>query len=296
VLAPSALSKALGEPAFLGVPALFAAVVIVFDRARRRRTGLPPADGDARFPWEPVALLGGVAAAYFVTRAVMFKLYLPQRQLTHSLAFLIQIGLPLLAWCAARALVGARRVPALVIASGLSIVPTFVLRGDGLGGASAYKDYGADAPVFRRIKKLPLDAVIAGDNYIMDHLGQMTFHTPYANRTLTHPFRKGYYDETERRLELMNRTLFATAWEDVVSFGEREHVDYFIYNLGKLKAPEVAMHEPAKKNIAKYFAGARNKGFVLATPPAEAIVFRARNFIFLDLKKLAAWNATRTPP
>ena len=285
IIVPDALQKlTANEVTFLGFPALLALVAVVVDRVRRRGRTLDP---DERLPWEILAISAGALVAYFAARAVAFKLYLPQRQLTHTLPFLLQLALPLLAWCGARAVVGKeRRAAALAIAVGLSIAPTYFFRGDGLGGASLYSDLTGDKPIFERIRQLPLDAVIACDHYMCDNLGQFGYHTPYANRTMTHPFRKGYYDEAERRLELMSKTLYATTWKEVADFGANEHVDYFIYNLGKLKAPEKSMHEPAKRNIAKMFAAAQKKGMVLEHPPDDAVIFKGRNFIFLDLKKV----------
>src|SRR3954467_2219162 len=90
----------------------------------------------------------------------------------------------------------------------------------------------------------------------------------------------------------MARALYATSFEDLAAFGEREHVDYFLYNKKKLIAPEKYMPAPAKKEIDAIFAAAKAKGMVLADPPAPAVIFREKDFVFLDLKKLSAWVKT----
>lgn len=287
-LAPMSVRATFGSDwRLLGVPALFAVVAIAIDRIRHRRRGTKP-DEDARFPWQVVALFAGAIAGYFVARVLAFKLYLPARQLAHTIPYLLQVGLPLLIWCGARVVVGKRRAWATAIAVGLAVVPVVVVRGDGLGRGSSYKDFGADRPLWEAVRKLPLDAEIACDHYVCDNLGLFTYHHPYANRTLTHPFRKGYYEEAERRLVEMSRALYATSWSDFAAFAEREKVDYFVYTTLKLKAPERRMYRPAKDKIDPIFRAAASKpeGMVLARPPAEAVVFRYKTFIVLDLHKV----------
>src|SRR5262249_52091146 len=112
------------EMILVGIPTLFGGLAIVVDRAlrwRRRRQartahgadthGLATTSGggddalafDEKFPWQIWATIGGSIVGYFVAREVAFKLFLPQRQLTYTLTFLVQSGLPLIMWCGARA-------------------------------------------------------------------------------------------------------------------------------------------------------------------------------------------------
>ena len=74
----------------------------------------------------------------------------------------------LASWWGARAVVGEKRGLAVAIAAALSVAPAFVFRGDGFDGKKSYNDHANTAPLFRFIRKLPLDATIAGDGYITE--------------------------------------------------------------------------------------------------------------------------------
>jgi hypothetical protein len=276
------------------VPAALAAIVIAFDRIRRRRNKSEPPDDDMKMPWQFAALFAGSIASYFVAREFAFKFFLPQRQVTYILPWVVMTGLPVLVWCAARVLTK-NRAAAIAITAGVTVLPCFVFRGDGLERKSVYVDHKADEPLWKFLRTLPLDANIAADNYVADTMGMFTWHAAWANRTMTHPFREGLYNEEERRLVETSRALFASSFADVAAFGEREHVDFLVYNTHKVTAEEGWMFEPAKRKIDKLFKETKGKT-VLGDPPKEAVVFNWKDYRVLDLKKLKAWADAQPPP
>ncbi len=275
------------------VPAALAGIAIAVDRWRRFRRGVH-VDKDARFPWQFWAVLGGSLVGYFIARFFAFKFFLPQRQLTYVIPFLVQTGLPLLAWCGARAVVGPRRAVAVAVAVVLTVLPAFLIRGDALAPGSFYKDHKNTAPLFERMRKLPFDATIASDNYVADVMGAFTYHAAWSNRTMTHPFRPGLYAEQERRLVEQSRALYATSFTELAAFGEREKIDYFVYNLQKLRSTEHWMFQPAKTKIERIFAAAKGR-MVLEHPPAAAVIYSWKDYRILDMKKLSAWVRAQGP-
>lgn len=271
----------------IGIPAVLALAAIAVDRLRRRRDGTVP-DVDARFPWQLAALMGGSVVGYFVARHFAFKMYLPSRQLAHTIQYLVMMGLPILCWCGARAVFGNRKVPALVAAIGLSVAPAFIFRGDGLEiSPYRYSDYGRDKTVWEFVRALPLDAQFACDGYWCEGIGVFAYHRPYAARNLTHPFRLGYYEEAERRLVEMHRALYANTLDEVVAFADREKIDYFIYNIERVKKPQPNIYRPAKEKIHKLWKEAHDRGpMVLEAPPEEAVIFRRASTVIIDITKL----------
>jgi hypothetical protein len=287
--APTAVrALLLPDSRFLVVPGLLALAAVAVDRVLRRRRHGPPPDADERFPWQGFALGIGIVVAYFLVRAVAFRAYLPVRQLAHTVPFVLPMTFVLVTWCGARAVVGRCRALSTVLTLVFAVAPTFALRGTGIGNTSSYKDFGIDRPFFKAVRKLPLDAEIACDTYVCDMVGIFSYHHPYANRLLTHPFRLGYYAESERRLITMMKALYATSWAPLVEFARQEHVGYFAYTKAKLAKREPRIYEPARREIDAAFRAARGKQMVLMNPPKQAVVFAWRTFVIVDLAKLTA--------
>ena len=95
--------------------------------------------------------------------------------------------------------------------------------------------------------------------------------TSYVTRNLAHPFRKGYYAETERRIIAMYTALYATSFDDVLRFAEKEKVDYFIYRTSTFKALDKQLFNPPKKKLA-----------VAARQPTAAVAAKAKRKVIDD--------------
>jgi hypothetical protein len=289
-LAPASISdfvEAHRKATLIVVPSALSFAIIAVDRIRRRRRKLPVPD-DMRVPWQLFALAGGAIAGYFFTRTFAFKFYLPSRQLSNTVQYLIMVGLPILCWCASRALFGSRRAVALVAAVLVSVAPAFALRGHGLAKSPfPYTDHPQDIAMHQRLRQLPLDAIVACDAYWCDRIGLFAYHRPYAAKSMVHPLRRGYYVEAERRLVEMHKALYANRLEDVVAFADREDVDYFVYSKARVTKALEATFEPAKTKIKNAWKKASEAGsFALLDPPKEAVLFRAGDVVLLDISKL----------
>ncbi len=84
----------------------------------------------------------------------------------------------------------------------------------------------------------------------------------------------------------------------MVDFGEREGVDYFLYSTSSLKKPDRRFFEPVRKKVKAIFNERKEEGFALKTVPAEAIAWKRKGVILVDLKKLGAFlgEAPSAPP
>ena len=246
---------------------------------------------DARFPWEIVGLFTCSIIGWALVQLVSFKLFLPSRQLGFTIQYIVLVGLPLLAWSGGAALLR-RRWAAVAFAVVLTILPTFMLRGDGLGRSRAgYRDHAADVKIYSAVRKLPLDVEVACDVYYCELMMVLGQHAPYAAKNLTHPLRPGYYAEAERRFVEMQRLLYATKAAEVQSFVDKEHVKYFVYNTGSVGKLDSRLYHPAREQIVPAFNASKKQPRLMQKPPKEAIVFRDKERVLLDLEKLAAWAA-----
>ncbi len=143
------------------------------------------------------------------------------------------------------------------------------------------------------MRALPLDEQIACDVFYCELMMVLGHHAPYAAKNLTHPMRKGYYREAERRLVAMHEVLYATTVDEIAHFVEHEKVRYFVYSTNSVKKLDARMYRPARDLIAKVHARGGASPRLLADPPAAAIVLRDRDKVLLDLEKLV--EAARPP-
>jgi hypothetical protein len=265
---------------------IFFALTIAAVTLRRRRQGQPV---PARFPWQIPLLAVGMLAAYFLARAVAFKLYLPYRALQHVLPYLVYVSIPIAFW-----VVFSNTLKRRALVSGLtfavSVLPIFVIYGDGLErGPTTYARYSFNEGLYRFVRKLPQDAMIAGDFIHVSSIPLFAHHNVYVNKNLAHPFRRGFYAECERRILETYRALYATSLESVVDFARRENVDYLVFRKDAFKTRDNRLFQPIKRELDQLWTNNRKTGFALASVPKEAVVYRRGNSVMVDLKKLATW-------
>ncbi len=268
-------------------PPVLCVLVLVALWLRRRRRGLAPPDEPERFPWQITALAGAAFFSLLLTRGFAFKLYVPIRVTAHVWPYLIYAAVPLVTWHVLRRLWPNAPMKAIAWSVVLALLPSFGISGDGTGNRPrTYVDYGSDAAVWRAIRELPKDALIAGSNYHTDRIPLFSVRQVYANKTLSQPWRMAYYDECERRMLETYRALYATDLHEVVRFAEQEDVDYLVYSPKRLRKLDGRLFEPVRSKLAGVHAHAKRRGFVLEEPPKDAVVFQGRGTVVLDMERL----------
>jgi hypothetical protein len=251
----------------------------------RRRKGLAPLVDPA--PWQmPLTFLGALAA-YLLARELAFKLYLPYRPLQHVWPYMFYAGFPLAVWALVVNAVKGKRALATGITAALVVVPVVAFYGDGLEpGPKTYGTRAQYKSTFEFVRTLPIDAQLAGEFAFVDVTPLFAFHQSYVTRNLAHPFRKGFYAETERRIVAMYSALYATNFDAVLRFAEKEKVDYFIYRTSMFKALDKLLFNPPKQKLAPLFKKGQKSGFALASPPPSSVVYREGPIVVVSVDKL----------
>lgn len=261
---------------------------------RRRRRGLALVDP---MPWQVPVLFAAAFLAYVLARALAFKLYLPYRPLQHVWPYVFYAGFPLAVWALVINAMPHRRVAASACAVFLSVAPMFLFFGDGLDrGPATYANHSRFARTYQFVQSLPVDSVLAGEFAMVNKVPLFAWHKAYVNRVLAHPFRVGFYNETERRIIAMYKALYAADLNDVVAFAEKEHVDYFIYRTGIFSALDSGLFNPPRRILAPVFNAGKKKGFALSNPPRSSVVYREGSTLIVDIVKLKAALAVSQPP
>ena len=303
------------EAVFLGIPLAFGALGLALNalrRWRRPKEAAPPAqestpeptpeptpDGE-RLPWQSFALFAGSLAGYALVRALAFKLFLPSRQLGFTLQFIIVVTMPLLVWYGSAAVLPARlparRVWLVVVTALVTVLPPFAFRGDGCATTAAgYRDHADDQKIWNAVRKLPLGEEVACDLSFCEYMMPLGQHVPFSARNLTHPLRKGYYEETERRLVEMQRVLHATRLGEIHDFVKNEKIRYFMYHKGEVESVNKRLYEPATTKVRAVFAEGRGRKRLLLDPPKEAVIFRINSRVLVDLSKFPLPGADDGP-
>lgn len=174
--------------------------------------------------WTALAFL----AFYVVSRALAFKLFVPDRYVQYPVNLLYAL---LLAACAASAVARLGRGPRL----GAALLALALLLGAlRLSGVSLY-DYSAQAPLYAAVEAAtPKDAVIAGHPETMDNVMTFAHRNAYATFELAHPWSRGYWVEFEKRLDAFFAAYYARDEAAVIDFARRSGVDFLLVEPDRL--------------------------------------------------------------
>ena len=278
--ATKALPVAAGSAA---VGCLLGFGALLYVRRRRAEPVIDP------FPWQVPLLLGGALVAYFLARALAFKLYLPYRPLQHVVPYMYYAGIPLLLWSLTVNLLPRRRALATVVACALAVVPVVAFFGHGVDkGPGTYSNYAGNRHLYTFVRKLPQNSMIAGDFVHTSSIPLMAHQNVYINKNLTHPFRTGYYMECERRILETYRALYARSFADVLDFAAREKIDFMAFSTTAFSSPDKRLFQPIKKTLDALWTKNARLGFAMQNPPKSAVVFTRGTSVVVDMKKLAA--------
>lgn len=242
-------------------------------------------------PWQLLVFFAGALVAYEAARLLAFKLYLPKRMVQHTLPILTAFLWPLLVVRVAEVLGASARRAAFAVA--LSVAPVFALAGDGLQTAGIFGDKRRWASLYEWIRQnTALTDRFAGDYQTMDWMPLYAWRSAYVNFTLAHPARAGFFAEAKRRTLRTYDAYYATSLADVLRFMDDEGVRYFVIDTELFGAVEDGwgrLFEPMRAEVVKVFERNRPRGFALAAPPDEVVVFAHGEHRVIDRERLRAF-------
>jgi hypothetical protein len=260
-------------------------------------------------PSQLVCLLVAIAGVYLASRALAFKLYVPNRHLQFPMGIFFLMGTPIVVWRAFHS--GIRgdegeagyRNTSLKRAwmSGLAMVAlvafVYVGSGTGLYGTANF-NYSSTKKgnVFLWIKKhTPEDALIAGHPTFIDSVMLFGMRRGFATTETAHPFYQGYYYTIKRRLEVSLRAHFAHDSEELLALVEPEGIDYFVFEQKAFHsdALKAADYHPPLDTLVKELASDDPASYLFAKLPrrvdlqtAPYMPFRDRYSAVIDVAKL----------
>jgi hypothetical protein len=262
----------------------------------------------------PLPLITFMIAAisvYFASRALAFKLYVPDRHLQIPFAYVWITIFTIGTWrlfmprdlltpipemkpfprlstrqCAA-ASVALMMVMALVVGAG----------GVGLNGAMNFN--------FSRTKKghawewlkknTPTDSLVAGEPTLLDSVFLFAARQGYVTTETAHPFYRTYNEEMKRRIAISLRAHYAKSWPEVLALLEPEGIDYFVFDRRQFY-PETlkqVTYFPPLDELARSLAQFPPEAYAYKNVPMTAeghspafVVHRDGWSMVIDVKKL----------
>lgn len=223
--------------------------------------------------------------AFLVAQAVACRLYIPDRMLLFSWVPAAQLLLP---WLAHQAMtrIGLPR-PALFAALlwggvqfgfyGNALVPFYGLHDFSLGVTRIVQFAGT----------LPKDSLIATSHTESSHIQTFAHRRTLFSSITNVPRFYEYGREMERRIEAYYRAYYATDLQPLRDLRDRYGVTHFIVEEADFRGFDRVYKETTiwRSLIDELKLAARGR-FVLAHPPADAIVFRDGTQVVLDLRRL----------
>ena len=255
---------------------------------RRRKQGESVIDP---IPWQLPLLILTSFMAYFLARALFFKLYIPYRPLQHVVPYVTYAAIPLFLWALFVNLLPRRRALATVLTVVFTVAPQFAIFGNGYDkGPRSYVSYSWNRTLYPVLRKLPLNALVAGDFTNTSSAPLFGHVLVYVNKNLAHPFRLGFWAEAERRIMGTYEALYATNYDDVLAFAKAEKIDYLIWQKSIHQKPDRRLFNPVRRPLNNTFRVNKARGFVLGKrQPRSAVVFEDRDTVLLDVAKLSTW-------
>jgi hypothetical protein len=275
------------EPLIQKVGVAIAVLLAIVVAVRQKRSPVPMQMG--------LAILSAVVS-FWLARELSFKLYLPHRMVQHTLPSMLFVTLGFLYFAAGVSFFRERSKAAAFVVVAL-FGPHLILQGDGFG-ASGYTSYAKNAPVYEWIKKNSKVSDQFGGYYrILDEVPFFAARQIYVNWKMAHPFRKGYFEEIDRRTVAMYDAFFCTDVAELLRFMNDKEVQYFIVKedlYDKLEGGDSQLFEPMRSTIERTIFGPRqSKGFALRNPPAEIVVFQHKDIRIISRDRLSAYVSAR---
>lgn len=246
---------------------------------------------------------------YFLSRALAFRLYVPDRHLQFPLCFFFIFFMTAMLWQAFR---GAQEKkdskssslasswPAYLAFAALAGVVYFG-SGSGLDGPANF-NYSSTKRgwIFPWIKQhTPEKALFAGHPIFIDGLMLFAERRGYITNETAHPFYLGYLKEVNRRLEISFRAHYAETLDELVNILGPEGIDYFIFERAKFypEALRNAQYHPPLDALVKQLTSRPVHAYAFRALPSEVnttefpfLVFKDNRSVLIDVQLLKKYR------
>jgi hypothetical protein len=245
-----------------------------------------------------------IVAVYFASRAIPFKLYVPNRHLQFPMSIFLITLFSIAVWKilegdSAESSAGRGRLKNWRGALGLLALGAFVWlgTGDGLQGSANFnyvRNKKGHAFRWLRLHSDP-KALVAGHPTHIDAVQLFAVRKGYATTETAHPFYPKYFAEMKRRLEISLRAHYARSLREVVELLEPEGIDYFVFSKQRFypKALETEDYFEPLNGLVQELTARNYMDYAYKQLPREVdrgkypfLVFRDEQSAIVNIKEL----------
>jgi len=258
---------------------------------------------------QPVLLLFvAIFSAYFASRSLAFKLYVPNRHLQCPMSVALIVAFSILLWSLfnrSKELNSTRFKEAWLSFFSMICLAcvVWVGTGDGMYGDANfnYSRY-KHGKVFEWLRKnTPESALVAGHPTHIDATQLFAMRKAYVTTETTHPFYPEYYKEMKRRYIISLKAHYARDWHKFVKLLSVDKIDYFVFSRKRFYSPiKDKVYSPLNEEVLQKLIKYPVEEYLYKKLPqqldykkAPFMVFRDDYSAVIDVNILRTWLEER---
>jgi hypothetical protein len=225
-------------------------------------------------------------AAYGAAHATLFHLHLPSRYTRFTLPAFFMLWLAAIVPAAAERLGLARFARPAVLAALAAVAMTAY----GTESALRVRKHLSRQPpagyadLMRFLGGLPVDTKIAAHPRDASDIPLLARRGVIACEETSTPYDLGYYARMKERISAELTACFASDWSAVDRLRRDYGASVFVVDRRRYKDAAPGYFEPFASEVAETTSEGLAKGFVLANPPEDRILFRSERYFVVRLK------------
>lgn len=233
-----------------------------------------------------------ILSAYFASRALAFKLYVPDRHLQIPMSiFWIVFTLVFL-----HSFLVNRKSYIYYSSFAFLLLIIYLGTGNGLQGSANFNySLKKKGNLFIVLKKhTSEDALIAGHPTFIDGVPLFAMRRAYATTETAHPFYPLYFKEMVRRHEISLKAHYAKDLDEVLRLLKPEGIDFFVFNKQRFypEALQKESHFAPLNHLAKELTSRHYNDYAYKMLPDKTsddfpfLLYRDQQSAIIDIKKL----------
>lgn len=243
-----------------------------------------------RIPWLALAFTSGSVILYWLSRALAFQLYSPERYYSFGMRMALMVLLVLLLAQSFARLRGRARTTARNFAAAGFILLVWGVVGSGVVRKNGMTiDQRRDAELYEFIAGLPKDVRIASHPLDGDGIPYYSARATMGSYETLQPWFVDAWRKQRARTEATLRALYATDLDSILDYSHEHGVTHFLIDRKKYRSNLVkrsASFEPFTQTAKSILEDVDSDDLFFRDVPEAAIVYKKGSWLLVDVARL----------